>query len=568
VKVYCDFEENNTAYVVTEYLRGKSLQQVLDDRTLVPEADALDWIEKCGEALCAVHQANLLHRDLKPDNIMLTDAGRLVLIDFGSAREFVANKTVATKALTLTHGYAPLEQYGVKGRFGPSLDIYALGATMYHLLTGEAPVRALDRANGVDLVAPIAKNSKVSKSTNDAVLWAMEMRPADRPQTVPEFLKALRGQPVPARKPVQAAKAGAAPVLAFKTGAASSLTELVELCDRYLDEAEDYLFQGSAIERWLAQTGAAALEQTARTIKASYAGAKKRGLEFFVREVCQVAHIDPWPVLEAQPSQLDLGKLPIGARTAAQIRLKNQGRGYAWGTVTLQPPLPGVTAPPKFDGSHSQIDLSIDLAAAKPGLYQSTLVIQAERVSSALQVPVRLEVVPLSAQVQPASVNLGSLAYGTKTQAQVRLTNKITGGRFVGQASLSPSVAGVECTPKLDGPSPDITVNVDTTTLEAGKAYATTLLLSTNAGTFRVPVQFSTTIAWKTVWSWAIGCAAGAGAVLAGLRAVVASTIQNQDAWVLDYRTDKDLMVLSALLSAVIVGGIALGIYSRRKRKK
>jgi uncharacterized membrane protein YphA (DoxX/SURF4 family) len=65
-----------------------------------------------------------------------------------------------------------------------------------------------------------------------------------------------------------------------------------------------------------------------------------------------------------------------------------------------------------------------------------------------------------------------------------------------------------------------------------------------------------------------IGCAAGAGAVLAGLRAVVASTIQNQDAWVLDYRTDKDLMVLSALLSAVIVGGIALGIYSRRKRKR
>jgi serine/threonine protein kinase len=567
VRVYDSFEENDTAYIVMEFLRGETLDAIVEGRGAIPERDALDWIEQAGQALHAVHQANMLHRDLKPANMMLADGRGVVLIDFGAAREFTAGLSKSMSQV-LTAGYAPLEQYGARAKFGPFTDIYGLAATLYHLVTNFVPTSSTDRVNGVDLDPPIKHNPKISRSTNDAVLWAMEMRPADRPQTIPEFLKALRGQPVPARKPVQAAKMGAAPpVLAFKSGAASSLTELVELCDRYLDEAEDYLFNGY-IEKWLAQTGAAALAQTARTMTSSYGSAKRKGLELFVREVCQVARIDPSPALAAQPPQLDLGKLPIGARSSAQIRLKNQGRGYAWGKIDLQPPIPGVIAPPKFDGSHSQIDLAIDLAAANPGAYQSTLVVQADGVSSTVQVPVHLEVVPLSAQVQPASVNLGSLAYGTKTQAQVRLTNKIAGGRFVGQASLSPAVSGVECTPKLDGPSPDIIVNVDTTTLEAGKAYVTTLLLSTNAGTFKVPVQFSTTIAWKTVWSWAIGCAAGAGAVLAGLRAVVASTIQNQDAWVLDYRTDKDLMVLSALLSAVIVGGIALGVYSRRKRKK
>jgi hypothetical protein len=85
---------------------------------------------------------------------------------------------------------------------------------------------------------------------------------------------------------------------------------------------------------------------------------------------------------------------------------------------------------------------------------------------------------------------------------------------------------------------------------------------------FKVPVHFSTTIAWKTVWAWAVGCAAGAGAMMVGLRATVASTIPEQDVWVLAYRTDTNFMVLSGLLSAVIVGGIAYPIYSRRRRRK
>src|SRR5437879_782833 len=117
------------------------------------EREAVAAIEQVGAALAVVHQASLLHRDLKPENVMVTEEGRVVLVDFGTAREFAAGKTKRMTTL-LTPGYAPLEQYGQQARFGAFTDVYALGAMLYHLLTGAVPVVATDRAAGVMLAAP------------------------------------------------------------------------------------------------------------------------------------------------------------------------------------------------------------------------------------------------------------------------------------------------------------------------------------------------------------------------------------------------------------------------------
>jgi serine/threonine protein kinase len=190
VDVYATFEENNTAYMVMEYLRGRSLEQMLEERGLLPEGEAVDYIVRAGEALAVVHAANLLHRDLKPGNIMLTDDGPVVLIDFGTARTYVAGKTGRMTTM-VTPGYAPLEQYGQKVRFGPFTDIYALGATLHHLLTGTMPADATDRVTGVVLRSPRELNPLVSVAVSDAVMWAMEIRVDRRPQTVQEFLAAL-----------------------------------------------------------------------------------------------------------------------------------------------------------------------------------------------------------------------------------------------------------------------------------------------------------------------------------------------------------------------------------------
>jgi serine/threonine protein kinase len=188
--VYGTFEENNTAYMVMELLRGKTLGQLVEENGPLPERDAIGYIRRIGEALIVVHQANLLHRDLKPDNIMLTGDGEVVLIDFGTARAFAAGKTGRMTTM-VTPGYAPLEQYGQSVRFGPFTDVYALAATLYHVLTGQMPASATDRASGVDLVPPRALNPAVSAIASDAIVWAMSMRVDQRPQTVREFLDGL-----------------------------------------------------------------------------------------------------------------------------------------------------------------------------------------------------------------------------------------------------------------------------------------------------------------------------------------------------------------------------------------
>jgi serine/threonine protein kinase len=196
VEVYDVFEENNTAYMVMEFIEGKNLQDLLIERGgVMDEKEAIDYITQVAGALEAVHQAGYLHRDIKPANIIVTRDGRAVLVDFGAARQFIAQRTKTMDAV-LTPGYAPLEQYSSRARFGPPLDIYALGATLYHLLTGQVPPSAPDRAQGVHLKPPHQLNPKVSRQVSEAIMKAMEIKVEQRPQSVREFINLLTGTSV------------------------------------------------------------------------------------------------------------------------------------------------------------------------------------------------------------------------------------------------------------------------------------------------------------------------------------------------------------------------------------
>jgi len=202
VKVFSLFEENNTAYMVMEFLKGKTLLRIIEERGPLEETEAVEYITQIAEALDVIHRSKLLHRDIKPENIVITDEKRAVLLDFGTAREFAAGKT-RRMTTTLTVGYAPLEQYGQHARFGVPSDIYSLAATLYHLLTGKIPIQATDRASGVELPGPRRLNPKVSSHISSAVLSAMEVRVDSRPQSVGEFLIALRGFRSPSSIPLK-----------------------------------------------------------------------------------------------------------------------------------------------------------------------------------------------------------------------------------------------------------------------------------------------------------------------------------------------------------------------------
>ncbi len=192
VRVFYYFEENNTAYMVMEYLKGLSLADLLKKRGgKMSQAEALHYIQKISQALEVLHQSQFLHRDLKPDNIMLTKDERVVLIDFGAARDFTNRHSKRFTAM-FTPGYAPLEQYGQALKFGTFTDIYALGATLYHMLTGIVPPSAVERAAGVELKPVCQLNDRVSPHVSLAISQALAMEVTDRIQSVAKFLHLLR----------------------------------------------------------------------------------------------------------------------------------------------------------------------------------------------------------------------------------------------------------------------------------------------------------------------------------------------------------------------------------------
>lgn len=187
VRVFDVFEENNTAYMVMEFLQGKTLGKRIEEGNLSP-AEIESIAIKVAEALQTVHAAGLLHRDIKPDNLYLAQDGRVVLIDFGSARGFAEGKTVSHTRL-ITPGYAPLEQYATAAKLGPYTDIYALGATLFHALTGHPPPAAADRMVGIAL-PDLPANTPPNLA--NAVLRAMEVRIEQRPANLQAFLQLLQ----------------------------------------------------------------------------------------------------------------------------------------------------------------------------------------------------------------------------------------------------------------------------------------------------------------------------------------------------------------------------------------
>jgi len=185
------FQEGHLWCMVMDYIDGGNLADRVVQKGILPEDEALLYIEQIGAALTVVHQQGLLHRDIKPQNIMLRQGKKeAVLIDFGIAREFTPNLT-QTHTQFLTDGYAPIEQYYKRNKRGAYTDIYALAATLYSLLTGVVPVSALDRESGTPLEQPKRLNPKISDQINQAILKGMALKAHNRPQSMDDWLKML-----------------------------------------------------------------------------------------------------------------------------------------------------------------------------------------------------------------------------------------------------------------------------------------------------------------------------------------------------------------------------------------
>lgn len=190
VEVIDIFDENNTSYMVMPFIEGRSLQSIVDKNGPLPYPEAVNYMAQITSAVDYIHKRNILHRDIKPDNIMITADYKAILIDFGSAREFQQDKTQAHTSM-LTHGYAPPEQYTANSRKGSYTDIYAIGATLYFILTGQVPLEAAARLTE-ELVEPIKLNSSIPPEGNYTIMKAMKLKKEERYQTVQEFMDDLK----------------------------------------------------------------------------------------------------------------------------------------------------------------------------------------------------------------------------------------------------------------------------------------------------------------------------------------------------------------------------------------
>ncbi len=196
VRVWDAFEMNDTAYLVMEFLRGETLGKRMERP--ISGAEVEDIARKILGGLEQVHAANMLHRDIKPDNIYLTQDSRAVLIDFGSARAFAEGGAASTHTRLVTPGYAPPEQYASSAKFGPYTDLYALGATLYHALSGKMPPPATDRMLG-EALEPLP--GSVPAGLRQLIERCMALQVSERPQNVSEVM-GLLGMGAETRVPV------------------------------------------------------------------------------------------------------------------------------------------------------------------------------------------------------------------------------------------------------------------------------------------------------------------------------------------------------------------------------
>ncbi len=195
------FMENGTAYIVMEYVEGETLKDFLKrNGGKTPPENIFAMMQPLMKSLIEVHNQGLIHRDISPDNIMITADSKVKLLDFGAARDISADGQKSL-SIQLKPGYAPEEQYRSHGKQGPWTDIYALCATMYRAITGTQPVEALERMQRDTLVRPSALGVQIDPIKEAALMRGMEIVASNRFQNVSELYNALyNGQytPIPA----------------------------------------------------------------------------------------------------------------------------------------------------------------------------------------------------------------------------------------------------------------------------------------------------------------------------------------------------------------------------------
>ena len=369
------FSQAGRNYMVMEFIEGENLEDRLarEGKPLALEEVIQYAIQVCRvlEYLGA-QQPPLVHHDIKPANIVVNrEANTVSLVDFGTAKvRFVQAGGQLGKdqsSVYGTIGYAPQEQYGDKPKTEPRSDVYALGATLYHLLTGDDPS---DHPFHFQINSlPTA----VRRVLEEALQSNVQQRPGAKQM----------------RQGLEAIETKAAPFY-FRSGAAAhNLAELVESCDRNWEDARFHFYRQD-FENWL-RTSLHRHDLVSKVLPIRQRGGDEdAGLEEFLHTL-DPALAPPTP--DVSPSTLDFGSLEVGQTGKKTLKISNKtGRGHLSGHIVVDPPVVWLQVPDKFSGNVLAVEATVDTSGQKEGSRLHTKIqIQTPHVPS-VEIPVRAHV--------------------------------------------------------------------------------------------------------------------------------------------------------------------------------
>lgn len=428
-QVYAYFIENNHYYLVMEWVEGENLEHCLGSRHgPLPEADVLDYGLQLASVLVYIAKQNppVIHRDIKPANILVGDDGQIKLVDFGIAKATMSSGLSSKVSMPLgTQGYAPPEQYS--GQVEPRTDVYALGATLHHLLTGRDPRNeAPFQFPPVRALAP-----GVSPEFEKLLADMLQLDPTLRPTAV-ELRARLESFLAP-----QAAAGTQFQPFVFRAGAiAANLHELAQACDRHWDEAAEHLYNGE-FEPWLTQMNRADLAVRAGTIKRR-GGDRAAGLEEFIRAI---DHTMLMPALAVDQNTVDLGPVERGERRTFTVQLMNAGRGYLHGEIKNSEPWVRVS-PRGFglrEGQQVPLLVTVDTGSLPEGPLTQT-VFEATSNGGQAVVALKLDVTwqPRLEILPTGKLDFGAVPEGQQQPATTVFVVRNTGGGILtGQLGTS-----------------------------------------------------------------------------------------------------------------------------------
>ncbi|MBC7251166.1 MAG: serine/threonine protein kinase, partial [Anaerolineae bacterium] len=361
VRVTDFFEEGGSVYLVMDFIEGESIADRISRQGALPEDEVLHWADQVLGALVYCHAQGVIHRDVKPQNIIIQSDGRAVLVDFGLVKLWDPRNPRTQEIIRGmgTPGYAPPEQYDPgMGHTDARSDIYSLGATLYHALTGQSPPSTTMRSAGLSIFRPPrVLNPRISPGVEAAVLRAMELAMTDRFQSAAEMRSAL-GSRIPdtitaTLRPPQ----GLIPApLRFGLWGPKVWCpdDLVELCDQNWRLGVRYLYRGT-FEQWLRAVGYGSLADQAESIRREVRN-RHMGLEQFLQTIRPSL---TRPHLQVSTTLVDFGSVKQGETRAEKLRILNSTRGYLHARVSVS--VPWIQATPEEVGCHPNHSAAIKL---------------------------------------------------------------------------------------------------------------------------------------------------------------------------------------------------------------